>query len=793
VRRLLWTQVRRHPGRYLATAVAVALGSGFVAVALLFTATLNRTLGDALTTELAGSSVVVGEPRVTAGANRIDPSLAERIAAVPGVAAVAGLATAPASAVLPRLGRIPVAVGLVADDPRLRWQHLIAGNYPDRPGEVLLDSQTATETGVGVGGALRVGAPPDPAASSPPAQDPAAQDQAGPPTVPVTVSGIADLGSSLTYSPPAVFVRTADARLAGLLTGYYRIAVAGDGSVDDATLRDRVDATVQAEAGFSGLVTRTLAGQRAAATRAVSFGTDILGGFLLGFAAISVVVAGLVIANTFAVLLAQRRRELALLRSVGADRRQVFASVIAEAAVLGTLAGVAGLAGALAVTAAAVRVLNRVRVPVEVSPVQVGVLAVLAPVAVGLVVTVLAAVGPARSATRISPMAALRPVEPPAVGSAAGRLRATAGLALVAVGAVPLAVTVTRRGLAAGGGPGGVAVGVVGGLLTFLGVLVAGRLVVPAAVRVVGVATGVLGRAPGRLAVANALRNPVRTSATCSALVVGVTLVTLVATGAATTRATFLAAIEAGDPVDVIATAPGLVLIPPQPGTAPAPTPAISRARLAALAAVPGLAASVPVTTANATLTAPEGTGPDGPRIGPVSAADLDAAARVMRGGLLAGAAPGQLLLAPDRVTRLLGVGDGAAVTLSGGRGSRALTVRVVPGLPVPALVSDADLAAVSRTAPVPTAVWARTAALDRGGDPGQVAATVAAVQRAAGVPTGSGPGLTIGGGGLRAGRFLQILGVLLLVVTALVGVAVVIAVLGIGNTLSLSVAERRR
>lgn len=802
MRRLLWTQVRRHPGRYLATAVAVALGSGFVAVALLFTATLNRTLGDALTTELAGSSVVVGEPRVTAGANRIDPSLAERVAAVPGVAAVAGLATAPASAVLPRLGRIPVAVGLVADDPRLRWQHLIAGTYPDRPGEVLLDSQTATETGVG--GALRVGAPPDPAAPSPAAQDPAAQNPAaqnpaaqdpaaGPPTVPVTVSGIADLGSSLTYSPPALFVRTADARLAGLLTGYYRIAVAGDGSVDDATLRDRVDATVQAEAGFSGLVTRTLAGQRAAAIRAVSFGTDILGGFLLGFAAISVVVAGLVIANTFAVLLAQRRRELALLRSVGADRRQVFASVIAEAAVLGTLAGVAGLAGALAVTAAAVRVLNRVRVPVEVSPVQVGVLAVLAPVAVGLVVTVLAAVGPARSAIRISPMAALRPVEPPAVGSAAGRLRATAGLALVAVGAVPLAVTVTRRGLAAGGGPGGVAVGIVGGLLTFLGVLVAGRLVVPAAVRVVGVATGVLGRAPGRLAVANALRNPVRTSATCSALVVGITLVTLVATGAATTRATFLAAIEAGDPVDVIATAPGLVLIPPQPGTAPAPTPAISRARLAALAAVPGLAASVPVTTANATLTAPEGTGPDGPRIGPVSAADLDAAARVMRGGLLAGAAPGQLLLAPDRVTRRLGVGDGAAVTLSGGRGSRALTVRVVPGLPVPALVSDTDLAAVSRTAPVPTAVWARTAALDRGGDPGQVAATVAAVQRAAGVPTGSGPGLTIGGGGLRAGRFLQILGVLLLVVTALVGVAVVIAVLGIGNTLSLSVAERRR
>ncbi len=802
MRRLLWSQVRRHPGRYLATGVAVALGAGFVAVALLFTATLNRTLGDALTTELTGSSVVVGAPRVTAGANRIDPFLADRIAEQPGVAAVAGLATAPASAVLPRLGRTPITVGLVADDPRLRWQRLVAGSYPDRPGQVLVDSQTATETGLGVGDVLRVGAPPDPdaappsaappSAGPPSAAPPATAPDPGPPTVPVTVSGIADLGSSLAYSPPAVFARTADARLAGLLTGYYRIAVAGDGTVDDDTLRDRVDATVRAEAGFDGLVTRTVGGQREAAIQAVSFGTDILGGFVLGFAAISVVVAGLVIANTFAVLLAQRRRELALLRCVGADRRQVLGSVLGEAAVLGAVAGAAGLGAALAVTATAVRVLNRVGLPVEVSAVQVGVPAVLAPLAVGLGVTVIAALGPARSATRVAPMAALRPADPAVPGTAAGRWRVAGGLALVAAGAVPLAVTVARRGLAAGGGPGGVAVGIVGGLLSFLGVLVAGRLLVPAAVRVVGVGTRLVGRLPGRLAVANTLRNPARTSATCAALLVGVTLVSLVGTGAATTRSTFLAAIEASDPVDVTATAPGLVLSAPQPGETAPPPPAISAPRLAALAAVPGVAASVRVRTATVTLTAGDGFG-GGSRTGPVSGADLAAAAAVLRGGVLAGAGPGQLLVAPDRLTRRLGVGDGDRVTMAGARGTRALTVRLVPGLPVPALVSDGDLAAVARTAPVPTAVWARAGALDRGGDAGEIGATVAAVQRAGGVPVGSGPGLTVGGGGLRAGRFLQILEVLLLVVTALLGVAVVIAVLGIGNTLSLSVTERTR
>lgn len=785
--RLVRSQVRRHPGRYLATAVAVALGAGFVAVALLFTATLNRTLGDALTTELAGAEVVVGAPRVTAGANQVDPSLVGDIASTPGVGAVAGLLTARAQAVLPRLGTTPLAVGLVADDARLQWQHLSAGTYPNGAGQVLLDSETAARTGLGVGSLVRIGrstadAVP-PAAGTPPV--PAL-------TVPVRVSGIVGLGSSLAYSPPAVFVRTADARATGLLDGYYRISVAGDGSVGDDVLRDRVAAVVDSSTAGEGLVTRTIAGQRAAAIEAVSFGTDILGGFLLGFAAISVVVAGLVIANTFAVLLAQRRRELALLRCVGADRRQVLGSVLGEAAVLGTVAGMVGLGGALAVTATAVRVVNAIGVPVVVSPVQVDPVAIVAPLVVGVLVTVVAAVGPARAATRITPIAALRPDTAVVAGTAGGRRRALAGLVLVAAGAGPLAITVTRRGLAAGGGPGGVGLGILGGLLTFLGVLVAGQLVVPNAVRVVGVLTRTLGRTPGRLAVANALRNPARATATCSALVVGVTLVTLVGTGAATTRATFLAVIEQSDPIDVTATVPGLVLTAPQQGDPVPATPAVSGARLTALGAVPGLSASTRLATTTVTLARPGGEG-DAVRTGPVSATDLAAAARVVRSGLLDGARAGQLLVAPDRLTRRLGVENGARVTMSGPRGSRGLTVRVVAGLPVPVLVDTADLVAVTAVTPVPTAVWARTAALDPGGDAGQVSAAVAAVQQAGGQPAGSRAGLLVGGGALRAGRFLQILDVLLLVVTALLGVAVVIAVLGIGNTLGLSVAERRR
>lgn len=791
--RVVRSQLRRHPGRYLATAVAVALGAGFVAVALLFTATLNRTLGDALTTELVGSDVVVGAPRVTAGANRVDPSLVDDIAATPGVAAAAGLQTAAAQAALPKLGTTPLAVGLVADDSRLQWQHLSAGAYPTGAGQVLLDSETAARTGLGVGSVIRLGRSADTAAA-PAAGTPAV----APVTVPVRVSGIVDLGSSLAYSPPAVFVRTADARTAGLVQGYYRVSVAGDGSVSQEVLRDRVAAVVDSSFAGDGLVTRTIAGQRAAAIEAVSFGTDILGGFLLGFAAISIVVAGLVIANTFAVLLAQRRRELALLRCVGADRRQVLGSVLGEAGVLGVVSGLVGLGGALAVTAAAVRIVNAIGVPVVVSPVQVTPVAIIAPLLVGALVTVVAAVGPARAATRITPIAALRPETAVVAGSASGRRRALAGLLLVGAGAGPLAITVTRRGLAAGGGPGGVGLGIVGGLLTFLGVLVAGQLVVPNAVRVVGVLTRLLGRTPGRLAVANALRNPARATATCAALVVGVTLVTLVGTGAATTRATFLAVIEQSDPIDVTATVPGLSLFAPQPGDPVQVTPAVSAARLTALAAVPGLSASTRLTTTTVTLARPgaqvdAGGQGDGVRTGPISATDLGAAARVVRGGLLDGARPGQLLVAPDRVTRRLGVGNGDTVTMSGPRGTRDLTVRMVPGLPVLALVDTADVSAVTAATLVPTSVWARTAALDPGGDTGKVPGAVADVQQAGGQPTGSAAALSVGGGALRAGRFLQILDVLLLVVTALLGVAVVIAVLGIGNTLALSVAERRR
>jgi len=859
VLRLLRSQLRRHPARYLATALAVALGAGFVAVSLLFTATLNRTLGDALTTELAGSAVVVGPPRVTAGANRVEPGLLEQLSGTPGVAAVAGLATARAQAQLPRLGTTPVTVGLVADDPRLRWQQLSAGTFPG-PGQVLLDSQSAAASGIRPGDVIRVG-------ETPPTSTPAPGSTADPPaalSVPVRVSGVVELGSGLTYSPPAVFARPADASLVGLVTGYFRVVVAGDGSVTDAVLSQRIDGRVQlwnATTG-AGLVTRTLGGQRDAAIQAVSFGTDILGGFLLGFATIAVVVAGLVIANTFVVLLAQRSRELALLRCVGADRRQLLGSVLGEAATLGIVAGAAGFAGALAVTAGAVLVLNRIGLPVLVSGVQVNPGAVVAPVLVGLAVTVLAALGPARAAMRVAPVAALRPATTPATGTAAGRRRAVAGAALVLVGSVPLAVTLSRRGLAAGGGPGGVAVGIVGGVLTFAGVLLAGQLLVPAAVRVVGVGTRLLGRTPGRLAVTNALRNPARASATTSALVVGITLVTLVGTGAATTQATFLSAIETANPIDVSVTAPGLVLTG-GPGGAPTatPLPSLATPRVRAVSGVGGLAASVPLRTARLTLRpATAAGGFERSRTGPVTGADLGRAAAVVRGGVLDGAHAGQLLLPPDRVGRRLRVAEGDPVRLSGPAGSRQLRVHFVAGLAVPVLVSDQDLTAVAGRSAVTTAVWGRTAALDPGGDPGRVGATVAAVQRAAVPPTptptptptapatptatakptpvrsaaapgkptakrsATGPAApsairatpsastssaastapsavaapvppppTIGGGALRAGRFLQILNVLLLVVTALLGVAVVIAIIGIGNTLSLSVAERRR
>ncbi len=273
-------------------------------------------------------------------------------------------------------------------------------------------------------------------------------------------------------------------------------------------------------------------------------GVDAIAVVLLVFAAIAFFVSAMVIANTFAILLAQRSREFALLRCVGATRRQVRRSVLAESTLLGVASATLGVLvgvvlGRVLVAVAGAAFPSWPSGAVEVSLPWVG-----GAWALGVAVTVLASLLPALRGTRVSPLEALRSDAPPDIRTAAGRWRVALAVLAVAGGGVLLAGSVSRHD---------VVLMLAGGMVSFLGVLLLGPVLVPAALRVVGLPLRAFG-VPGRVAAANAGRNPRRTAATASSLLVGVTLISGLVTGMATVRASVDDELDAQYPLDATLT-----------------------------------------------------------------------------------------------------------------------------------------------------------------------------------------------------------------------------------------------
>lgn len=470
------------------------------------------------------------------------------------------------------------------------------------------------------------------------------------------------------------------------------------------------------------------------------------------FGTVAVVVAGLVIANTFAVLLAQRTRELALLRCVGATARQVRRSVLGEALATGLVSSALGVAAGIGL-AALVSALTGTDSPIPLAGVSVPLYAVLTGLAVGTLVTLLAALAPARAATRVAPLAALRPVDAAPLRSRPGLLRLLLGLALLLPGAGLLAVGVLVHS---------VLVALPGGVASFLGIVLLAQRSIPPVVAAAGRLAGRLGGVPARLAAGNATRNPRRTAATATALLIGVTLTSAMVVGAASTRATATAGLAAAYPTDVLV-------------RAGEPLPA---GLLGDLTAVDGIASGT-------ALAAAQVTGPDGSEW-QVEGVDPAAAAPVLRSTTqLVLPKDGQVVL-PEWLADSWSVHAGDQVRLSTDDGSLDATVVVVGSNDVDdPLLTAADL---HRLTPRTTIgeLWLRLA--DRSDD--DQAATVDAVTDLVGTAA---PTAMVAGLVSERAAIDSVLDTLLLVVTGLLGIAVVIALIGVGNTLALSVVERRQ
>ena len=214
-----------------------------------------------------------------------------------------------------------------------------------------------------------------------------------------------------------------------------------------AALQEAVRASLSA-AGFPQATVNTAAEETTALVAGFTGGTDQLTIVLLAFAAVALLVAGLVVSNTFSVLIAQRTRELALLRCIGADRGQIRRSVLVEALLVGLLSSVIGILLATGLMAAVIGWLQR-RPETEFATLAVPPSAVVVSLLAGVLLTVLAALAPARAATAVAPLAALRPNVEATVRNRRGRVRLGLGLVLAAAGGALLVAGTVYRAAAA--------------------------------------------------------------------------------------------------------------------------------------------------------------------------------------------------------------------------------------------------------------------------------------------------------------------------------------------------------
>jgi putative ABC transport system permease protein len=762
--RLTLGQMRRSVGRLTAAGVAILISTAFVTVTLLAGGVIQDTTHDMVAAQFARADVVVS------ASDDVSTFTADDVAAV---GAVDGIKTV--QPVTSWFGDLRnggkggyQAFAPVPEDPRLSPLELTDGVWPASAGEVALTPDVAERLGVGLGDTVTLARTeyPDGWAESQ-ADDPAAE--LGEPkeiTEKLTVTGLArDPYGAYAVSGGAAAVPTATLDAWNAAEPYpnpvSELLVALDAPLDGDRVPASLDAAVTSatdgvEGGVSVDTTEEVA---TAKTAAQTGGQDLVFlVFVMTFAAIALLIAAMVITNTFQVLVAQRTRTLALLRCIGAGTGQLYRSVLLEAAILGVVASAVGIVTGAVLAQVALMVAPAfdlgVPLPPAIAPTW---QSVVLPLAVGAGVTVLAALAPARSATRVAPLAALRPSDAPTLHARSGRSRLVISILCMVGGFAALGGGVV---LGMGGTPQfGLVAAIGGGALAFFGVVLSAVLWLP---RVAAFLGGLVARTgpAARLAVANTLRNPRRTSATSVALLIGVTLVTMMSTGAASARMSADNLLDEQFPYDV--------------SVSPSSPEYLEDLR-DAVADTPGVAATALVTQATVTLGGTEDSG-----IGAADPRELPAVVNVSEEAKRL--AEGTILLTQDGADELsLDAGD--RTTVSGTDGSVDLTVVITTAEPLNHIITTADLARVTSEDDTFTDIWAHISGAE-------AADVLADVQDAAAQVDGD---AFVMGPAAQAAQFRQVVDVILGIVVGLLAVAVVIALIGVTNTLSLSVIERTR
>ena len=529
--------------RTVLTAIAIVLGVAMMSGAYVLTDTIDKAFDAIFVESYAGTdAVVTGEDAgisfegEQSQAGPIPEDVLEQVRNVDGVEVAAGSVTDMQTKLLKPDGEAidtadapALAFGLdtAPEYERFNPLNLVDGNWPSGSGEVVIDEGVADDEKLAIGDRIGV-------AALGPAEE-------------FEIVGIAQYGdlSSLGGATFAIFdIPTAQALLdkEGELDAVQAAA-------EDGVAPEELVARIRGELGQSVTV-RSGTEQASEESNEIAFFTSIIRYFLLTFAGIALFVGAFVIFNTLSITVAQRTREFATLRTVGASRRQVLTSVIVEALVIGLLASVIGLFAGLGLAVG----LNKLFVALDAELPQTDTVfatrTIVVSLLVGTLITLIAGLSPAFRATRVPPIAAVREgaqLPRSALSRFAPHIAVvTVVLAVLALGYAMLApdVATGNRFILLG----------VGVLALFIGVaLLSSRLVVPLA-RLVGWPARRIGGAAGRLAEGNAMRDPGRTASTAAALMIGIALVTFVGVLAQGLRESNSNAIEQQIQADLVVT-----------------------------------------------------------------------------------------------------------------------------------------------------------------------------------------------------------------------------------------------
>jgi putative ABC transport system permease protein len=504
--RLVVSSLRANSRRLISTSVAVCLGVALLAGTMVLGDTLKSNFDDLFQSSLGNADSVVRSANTLDTDQEftqdlIDSSFAEELATVDGVAAVApeivgfGQLTGADGEKLGGNGP-PTLAGSWIEDPELNPYELVEGRAPAAPHEVVINRGAADDGDLSIGDTTTV-ATPEP--------------------VVVAIVGIATFGGEDGLGPTtytAFSLAGAEQHITGRPGEVTALLVRGEEGTDQDELTDRVAAL--APEGVEVISGDELVGE--AIDQIDEDFLGILRTFLTVFAGVALLVATFSINNTFAIIAAQRQRSSALLRAIGADRRQVLASLVGEALLVGIAASLIGLVVGLGLAQGLKALFDAFGFALPAGGMTLRVATIVIAPLVGLLVTLFASLAPAVRASRVSPLAALRDVAVDRAGTSV--LRAVIGGVMTVGGVVAVLVGAT-------GDTGALAIAGLGAVFTSAGVVVLGPIAARPAGAVIGTPIARTRGVPGALARRNAVRTPRRTAATASALMIGIGVVSV--------------------------------------------------------------------------------------------------------------------------------------------------------------------------------------------------------------------------------------------------------------------------